>query len=207
MASLTPFKAFNVIRFGVNGARPWRRSRASTRSSAGPWPSTSSRFGSLPATTLPPRVSLDELANRSDGELAKSAGAAKWPACDASCPSSTRRRCSRPHAHACEKRHGSPNAANAQRAESIVLDAYLTDIEPIEPWLRARDAELVTQLESSFTTTRAALQQRDPAAPRGSRPACWRCSIAPPARTRSRRRPPSSASPCWSSSARASRRP
>jgi high-affinity iron transporter len=51
---------------------------------------------------------------------------------------------------------------DAAGAEKAVLDAYLTDIEPIEPWLRARDAEVVTQLEASFTTTRAALQQRDP---------------------------------------------
>ena len=57
------------------------------------------------------------------------------------------------------------DSGEPQRAESIVLDAYLTDIEPVEPWLRARDAELVTQLESSFTTTRAALQRRDAAAP------------------------------------------
>jgi high-affinity iron transporter len=43
-----------------------------------------------------------------------------------------------------------------------VLDAYLNDIEPIEPWLRARDAEVVAQLEASFTTSRAALRDRDP---------------------------------------------
>jgi high-affinity iron transporter len=38
----------------------------------------------------------------------------------------------------------------------------LNDIEPIEPWLRARDAEVVAQLEASFTTSRAALRNRDP---------------------------------------------
>src|SRR6185437_16376909 len=49
-------------------------------------------------------------------------------------------------------------------SEHAVLDAYLSDIEPIEPWLRAHDGELVGQLESSFTTTRAALQRHDPSA-------------------------------------------
>ncbi len=165
MASLTPFKAFNVVRFGVRGTAmvPFTTLDEKQRWALAFYVFT---LRQPPCDHAPPRVSLDELANRSDGELAKSTDAAqvaclrrKLPELDAPALLSLAR--SRVQEAARLADSGEP-----RRAESIVLDAYLTDIEPIEPWLRARDAELVTQLESSFTTTRAALQRRDPAAAR-----------------------------------------
>jgi high-affinity iron transporter len=163
MASLTPFKAFNVVRFGVRGTAmaPFKSLDEKQRWALAFYLFTL-RQG--PCDHAPPRVSFDELANRSDGELAKSAGASqvaclrqKLPELDAPALLAAAR--SRVQEAARLADGGEP-----QRAESIVLDAYLTDVEPVEPWLRARDAGLVTQLESSFTTTRAALQRHDPAA-------------------------------------------
>jgi high-affinity iron transporter len=53
---------------------------------------------------------------------------------------------------------------DARGAETAVLDAYLSDVEPIEPWLRAHKPDVVAPLEASFVATRAALQQGDPRA-------------------------------------------
>ena len=70
------------------------------------------------------------------------------------------------------KRPSSRPQGDTPDAEKAILDAYLTDIEPIEPWLRARDAEVVTQLEAAFTTTRADLQLREPRASSDARELC-----------------------------------
>ena len=110
----------------------------------------------------PARLPLDELANASDPDLVRSHGAGEL-AClrrrlpDLDAPAFLA--AARSRVEEATRLSGQGDAAGAEKA---VLDAYLTDIEPIEPWLRARDAEVVTQLEASFTTTRAALQQRDP---------------------------------------------
>ena len=163
MGPLTPFKAFNVVRYGVNGT------------SMAPFPGLDERQRwalafyvftlRQPACTGPaPQVSLDELANRTDGQLAQRVGAAgmacarrKLPELDAPALLAAAR------ARVVEGM-GLADRGDTRGAESAILDAYLSDVEPVEPWLRARDAELVTQLEASFTTTRAALQQRDASA-------------------------------------------
>jgi high-affinity iron transporter len=163
MAGLTPFKAFNAIRFGVQGTAMAPNAGLDEKQR---WALAFYLFTlrQPPCDHAPPRVSLDELANRSDGELAKSIGPG-----DVAC---LRRRLPELDARALvaaarsqvgEAMHLA-DRGDFQSAENAVLDAYLTDVEPIEPWLRARDADLVTRLEASFTTTRAALQQRDPTA-------------------------------------------
>ena len=161
MAALTPFKAFNVIRFGVNGTA-MAPSPALDEKQRWALAFYAFTLRQPPCDHTPPRVSLDELANHSDDDLARAHGAAEV-AC-------LRQRVPEPDAPALiaaararvdEAMHLS-DRGDAARAEAEVLDAYLSDIEPIEPWLRARDSELVTQLEASFTTTRAALQQHGP---------------------------------------------
>jgi high-affinity iron transporter len=163
MAALTPYKAFNVVRFGVKGTAmaPFETLDEKQR-----WALAFYVFSlRQPACDhAPRRVSLDALANTSDAELAGLQGAGEL-AC-------LRRRLPELDAPALLAAARSrvleatrlASQGDASSAEKAVLDAYLTDVEPIEPWLRARDAEAVTQLEASFTRTRAALQQRDPQA-------------------------------------------
>jgi high-affinity iron transporter len=161
MDALTPFKAFNVVRFGVKGTAmaPFDGLDEKQR-----WALAFYLFTLRePACDhAPPRLPLDRLANASDPELARTSGPGelaclrrKLPELDAPAFLAAAR------ARVEEATHLAGNG-DAVGAEKAVLDAYLTDIEPIEPWLRTRDAEVVTQLEASFTTTRAALQQRDP---------------------------------------------
>ncbi len=161
MDGLTPFKAFNVIRFGVKGTAmaPFDGLDEKQR-----WAVAFYLFSlRQPACDhVPARLALDALANSSDPDLVRSHGVGelaclrrKLPDLDA--PAFLAAARSR-----VEEATRMASQGDAAGAEKAVLDAYLTDIEPIEPWLRARDAEVVTQLEASFTTTRAALQQRDP---------------------------------------------
>jgi high-affinity iron transporter len=164
MKALTPFKAFNVVRFGVNGTAmaPFTDMDDAKRWAVAFYVFTLRQ----PACDhAPPRVSLDQLANDSDDDLAKASGAGevaclrrKLPALDAPALVAAAR------SRVDEAAHLTANG-DGRQAEHAILDAYLTDIEPVEPWLRARDPALVTELEASFTSTRAALQQHDPSAP------------------------------------------
>lgn len=161
MRGLTPFKAFNVIRFGVKGTAmvPVANLDEGQRWALAFYLFT---FRQPACDHSPPRVSLDELANRSDDELSSSNGAGevaclrrKPPQLDAPALVATAHR-------RVDQARIMAAAGDARGAESAVLDAYLSDIEPVEPWLRAHDPDVVAPLEASFVATRAALQQRDP---------------------------------------------
>jgi high-affinity iron transporter len=163
MASMTPFKAFNVIRFGVNGTAmaPFATLDEKQRWALAFYVFT---LRQPPCDHDPPRVTLDDLANRSDADLARVSGASevaclrqKLPELDAPALLVAARSRVREATQLADE-------GDSVASERAVLDAYLSDIEPIEPWLRAHDGELVGQLESSFTTTRAALQRHDPSA-------------------------------------------
>jgi len=163
LKGLTPFKAFNVVRFGVNGTAMAPFAGLDERQR---WALAFYLFTlEHPACDHPPsRVSLDLLANRTNAELAASTSEG-----DVACLRTRLPELDAPALLAAARSRVDESvhlaaAGDPQRAEEAVLDAYLTDIEPIEPWLRARDPESVTQLEASFTTTRAALQQGDPSA-------------------------------------------
>jgi high-affinity iron transporter len=161
MSGLTPFKAFNVVRFGVKGTAmvPFDKLDEKQR-----WALAFYLFSlRQPACDHPAaHTTLDALANTTDADLARTNGAAevaclrrKLPELDAPALLAA--------AHArVEEATRLASQGDSRGAESTVLDAYLSDIEPIEPWLRAHGADIVPQLEASFTTTRAALQERSP---------------------------------------------
>jgi high-affinity iron transporter len=159
MSRLTPFKAFNVIRFGVNGTA---MAPIPGLDEAQQWALAFYVFTlRQPPCDHPPRgVPLDELANQSDGELADSKGAAevaclrrKPPQPDAPALVAAAQR----RVHQAEIMAAGGDLAEA---EAAVVDAYLSDVEPVEPWLRAHNPDVVSPLEASFVATRAALQQR-----------------------------------------------
>jgi high-affinity iron transporter len=57
-------------------------------------------------------------------------------------------------------------AGRTHEADRQVMDAYLEGFEPLEPRLRARDAEATAAVESAFRDLRVALQQGDERAAR-----------------------------------------
>lgn len=160
MVGLTPFKAFNVIRFGVKGTAmvPFDGFDEKQR-----WALAFYVFSlrQPDCNHLSAQVSLEVLANATDAELARSNGTnelaclrRRLPELDLNARLAAAR-------HDVEEARRLALAGDATNAEKALLDAYLSEIEPIEPRLRARDPELVAQLEASFTRTRAALQRRD----------------------------------------------
>jgi high-affinity iron transporter len=163
MADLTPFKAFNVVRFGVKGTAmaPFTNLDEPQRWALAFYVFTLRQ----PACDhAPPGASLDALANGSDAKLAGAFGAGEVACLRARLPQLDGPAMLAAARARLEQARRLSSSGDSRGAESAVLDAYLSDIEPIEPWLRARDAESVSQLEASFTTARAALQQGDGAA-------------------------------------------
>jgi high-affinity iron transporter len=163
MDGFTPFRAYNAIRFGVKGTAmlPFDTLDDKQR-----WALAFYVFSlRQPACDhTPPRVSLDDLANRSDDELAATAGAR-----EVACLRGTIRELDAPALLATARaRVGEAAQLFGQGdhggAERLVLDAYLSDVEPVEPWLKVRAPEALAQLEASFTTTRTALHDGDPGA-------------------------------------------
>ncbi|HEX8795824.1 MAG TPA: FTR1 family protein [Polyangiaceae bacterium] len=163
MSSLTPFKAFNVIRFGVRGTAMTPFTALDERQR---WALAFYLFTLRQPSCdhAAPRASLDDLANRSDADLGNALGASQVACLRRNLPELDAPGLLAAARARVEQASRIADGGDPAQAEGMVLDAYLTDVEPAEAWLRARDAQLVTQLESSFTTTRAALQRRDPAA-------------------------------------------
>ena len=193
MNGLTPFKAFNVIRFGVKGTAmaPFETLDEKQR-----WALAFYLFSlRQPACDhAPPRLPLDRLANASDPELAQASGARelaclrrKLPELDA--PAFLAAARSR-----VEEAGRLASQGDAAGAEKAVLDAYLTDIEPRPSRRQARATPRPTRSSrrrsrrrgppsSSGDPARATdddvasswLSSTAPPGPAGRRPSC-RCS-------------------------------
>lgn len=157
MASMTPYKAFNTLAFGVPG----------TAMPGFPQLSPDARWALAfhlltlrqpPCTHAPPAATLEQLATSTDDELARRFGAGEV-AC-------LRRVLPKPDTSSLALaqrglddavRLSSQGAHDAAR--QAVVDAYLVGLEPVEPLLRARDPELVAKLEAAFTRARLAAQR------------------------------------------------
>lgn len=159
MAGLTPYKAFNTIRFGVPGTAMTAFTDADIDGDTR-WAVAFYLFTlRQPACDgAPTPEALQVLATSTDGALASRFGAA---------------------AVACLRRvmptGGLASLAIAQRgldeakalaakgdhdgARQAVVDAYLQGLEPVEPLLKARDASLVSKMEVAFLRARLAAQQ------------------------------------------------
>jgi high-affinity iron transporter len=163
MTDLTPFKAESVVRFGVKGTAmvPFDGLDEKDRWALAFYVFTLRQPN---CTHAPVRMNLEELANHTDAELAARAGEDEVACLRRQLPPLD------PPTFIARARSQIDDAArmakqgDARGAEAALLGAYLDDIEPIEPWLRARDGEAVTQLEASFTEARAALRDKSPRA-------------------------------------------
>lgn len=156
MASMTPYKAFNTLAFGVPGtAMPgFGHLAPDTR-----WALAFHLFTlrQPPCTHTPPATTLETLATSTDAALAARFGAGEVACLRRALPKpdeSTLVLAQRGLDDAIRlSSHGAHDAAR-----QAVVDAYLVGLEPVEPLLRARDPELVAKLEAAFTRTRLAAQ-------------------------------------------------
>ena len=156
MANLTPYKVFNTSTFGIKG----------TTMAGFPGLSEEVRWAQAfhvftlrqpPCTRAPLSVEISELATSTDQQLAAKYGVDEVACLRRVLP----RRVADPLSIA---QAGLDDAlarqvrGDAEGARQAVVDAYLNGLEPVEPQLRARDAQLVEHLEQAFTRTRLAAQ-------------------------------------------------
>ena len=164
MDGLTPFKAFNVIRFGVKGTAmvPFDGLDEKQR-----WALAFYLFSlRQPACDhAPPRVTLDALANTSDPDAREMPKARRARLPSPHAPRSRRRPRSSPPRARRSKRRRASRATATRRAPRRRSSTRTSPTSSRSSRGSARTtATSVTQIEASFTTTRAALQERDPRA-------------------------------------------
>lgn len=176
-SELSPFRAFNTIRVGVPGT------------AMAPWPAivdedvwalafyvTSLHVNTAAAHSDVSASDLTNAATRSDRELmtllpgsdavkAAKVAALRIHSDDGSTPKPTSASAesnealavARTYLHDAETAFANSDYAAAKHA---ALLAYLEGIEPVEPQLRATDAEFVGRLESSMAAVRSAIDNR-----------------------------------------------
>ncbi len=156
MTTLTPYRAFNTSTFGVKGTAmvAFTQLTEEERWSLGFYAFT---FRQPACDHVPPSVTLQELAQSTDEELA-----AKYGQREIAC---LRRKLPEekvagglfgPARAGIEQAQKLFAAGQKDAARAAVVDAYLLGIEPVEPTLRARDPIAVRAIENGFAQTRVA---------------------------------------------------
>lgn len=154
--TLTPWKVFNTSTFGIKGTAMVGFEGLPEKVR---WAQAFHVFtlGQPACTHAPPAATLFELATSTDSQLAAKFGAAEVACLRRVLPQ-------RDPDSLALARAGLDDAltrysqGDLEGARQAVVDAYLNGLEPLEPMLRARDGELVSDLERSFTRTRLAAQ-------------------------------------------------
>ncbi|EPX65035.1 hypothetical protein D187_000460 [Cystobacter fuscus DSM 2262] len=161
MGGLTPYKAFNTVGFGVPG----------TAMPGYPTLTEEERWGLAfflftlrqpPCDAVPPRVSLEKLANATDNELVQAYGQEHLACLRRKMPDVDAERgllVTREYVEQALKLGASGDMLGARNA---LLDAYLKGLEPVEVTLRARNPDLVLKLEKAFLDTRVAAERKSP---------------------------------------------
>lgn len=154
--TLTPYKVFNTSTFGIQGTG---MVGFESLPEAVRWAQAFHVFTlrQPPCTRAPPSVSLFELATSTDGQLA-----AKYGQNEVACLRRVLPRRSEDSLSIAQAGLDDALAlyeqGDVEAARQAVVDAYLNGLEPVEPKLRARDGQLVANLERAFTRTRLAAQ-------------------------------------------------
>ena len=161
MDLLTPYKAFNVVSFGVTGT---------------PMPSFSAleeddrwavafylfTLRQKPCTVAPLKASLEQLATSTDVQLSQRFGASAVACLRTVAPSADEERALLTARAGIERALRLAQEGHPEEAREGVVDAYLRGLEPVEPLLRARDPKQVEALEAAFRRTRLAAETRSP---------------------------------------------
>lgn len=157
MGPLSPYKAFNTIRFGIPG----------TAMPGFPDLDDQERWALAfflhtlrqpPCSGDTPGAGLDALATSTDDELAAAHGEGALPCLRRNLPVIDEEDLLLFAQQGVERALQLAAGGDAAGARRELLDAYLLGIEPAEPRLRARDARLVLEIESSFLALRAAVE-------------------------------------------------
>ncbi len=152
-SSLTPYRVFNTSRFGVPGTAmaPFPGLTDADRWAVGFYV-LALRHPACKGS--PPPVTLTDLANQTDAQLAARYGAGELPC--------LRHKLTRDDSlgSLAMARSGVDRArkwvgqGNATKAREALVDAYLNNVEPLEPAMRAQDPERVERIEAVFLHAR-----------------------------------------------------
>ena len=161
MNGLTPYKAFNVLSFGVTGTAMPSFSMVEEKDR---WDLAFFIFTlrQPPCDHAPSVLSLETLATSNDADLANRSNAGEVSCLRRRLPDADEER------SLIVARNGVGEALAAAvlgdriTAHQALLDSYLNGIEPVEPLLRARDSALVSELEASFARARLAAERGSP---------------------------------------------
>lgn len=158
MGTLTPYRAFNTVSFGITGTAMAPFGAAMSERDRWNLAFYVFTFRQPACDHAPPRATLEQLANSTDEALAKQFGEAEV-AC-------LRRRLEAPKddevlavaSRGIRQARSLSAAGDHDGARKALIDAYLLGVEPVEPAMRARAPEYVAQLEAAFTRARVAAQ-------------------------------------------------
>jgi high-affinity iron transporter len=161
MSGLTPYKAFNVIGFGVPGTP---MPGFPTLSEEQRWSLAFYVFTlrQPPCEGTPPGLSLERLATATDPQLVAEHGEKSLACLRRKLPTVDEERSllvARTHVEEALRKGA---AGDMQGSRHELLEAYLNGLEPVEVKLRARDAALVDQLEQEFMRARLAAERGSP---------------------------------------------
>jgi len=161
MASMTPYKAFNVMTFGVSGT-PMPAYVTLTEDER--WSLAFYLFTlRQPACDhTPPGVSLEALATTSDTQLATLHGEKEVACLRERFPQPDEEKSLLTARAGVEEALSLASQGKTREATQALLDAYLNGVEPVEGLLGARDPTLVSRIEQGFTQTRMDAQHQRP---------------------------------------------
>jgi high-affinity iron transporter len=159
MAPMTPYKAFNTITFGISGT------------AMAPFPSLTDEvrwaqafylftLRQPPCDHAPRPAPLSELATSTDEQLAQRYGASEVACLRRVLPVPTTDTLSLAQA-GLDQALALYASGDVDGARQAVVAAYLDGVEPVEPKLKARDAQLVGALEQAFTRARLEAQSNE----------------------------------------------
>lgn len=163
MASMTPYKAFNVMTFGVSGT-PMPAYVTLTEDERWALAFYVFTLRQPPCDQNPPRVSLEALATSTDAALAQQHGEKAVACLRQHFPQPDEEKSLLLAREGVEKALALAAQGHAREATSTLLSAYLNGVEPVEGLLGARDPKIVQQIEQGFIQTRVDVERQDPKA-------------------------------------------
>jgi high-affinity iron transporter len=157
MGGLTPYKAFNTTAFGIlgTGMAPFPNLSEDDRWAVAFYVFT---FRQKPCDGAPLKAPLDALATKTDGELAQAYGADAVRCLRQKMPEVDKGQSLAKAREGVEAAQRAFKRGDLTAARQALIDAYLDGVEPIEPLMRARDPQLVKDVEAGFGEARTALQ-------------------------------------------------
>ncbi len=162
MRTLTPYKVFNTTTFGVSGTP---MPAFGSLSESDRWNVAffvmTLRHPPCPPQTgpAPSPASLEQLATQNDDELGALFGGDRVRCLRRVMPKVDERSSLQAAVDGVERAVEASKAGRHDAARQAIVDAYLLGVEPVEPTLRARNPQLVAELERAFTQARLKAQR------------------------------------------------